>query len=173
MRLSTPNHAPAHVPRIPGTPTLPFRLANAPQTDTPATSARTGQDTAMPQSKSRVSDKKRLRPHDIGSENQLWQILRHIQVDDGLRFRRDAALGPYVADFYCAECQLVIESAARPHSGNSADTQRHAWMAERGLRVLRIWHRDVLNDPGAVKRAIQTAARSVAKERPGDDRSIL
>jgi very-short-patch-repair endonuclease len=47
-------------------------------------------------------------------------------------------LGPYFADFWCAAAQLVVELDGPSHFDRKAqDRQRDAWMAERGIAVLR------------------------------------
>ena len=38
----------------------------------------------------------------------MWQRLRAHRMG-GLKFRRQHPLGPFVADFYCAEQRLVVE----------------------------------------------------------------
>lgn len=41
------------------------------------------------------------------TENILWQKLRNNQL--GFKFRRQHPLKNYIADFYCHECNLIIE----------------------------------------------------------------
>ncbi|HKX90817.1 MAG TPA: DUF559 domain-containing protein [Sphingomicrobium sp.] len=40
-------------------------------------------------------------------EAMLWRLLRG--TPSGIRFRRQYAVGTYVADFYCPRAKLVIE----------------------------------------------------------------
>ena len=51
-------------------------------------------------------------------------------------FRRQQAIGPYVADFYCAKARLVVEIDGSGHGGNEAtvahDVHRDAYMREWG-----------------------------------------
>ncbi len=73
-------------------------------------------------------------------ERVLWNILKH-QREGGLTFRQQHPIGPYVLDFYCHAAELVIEiDSATFHRGSQVqrDQVRDAWMAERGLVVLRI-----------------------------------
>ena len=42
------------------------------------------------------------------AENRLWQELRGRKLD-GLRFRRQHALGRFIVDFYCVSAGLVVE----------------------------------------------------------------
>jgi len=78
----------------------------------------------------------------------LWQALRKGQLA-GLRFRRQHPVGPYILDFYCASARLAIEVDGLEHDTAEAahhDEQRRAWLAGRGIRVLRFIASDVLQD---------------------------
>jgi len=69
--------------------------------------------------------------------------LRRHQVN-GLKFRRQVPLGPYIADFYCASAKLVIEVDGISHINSDSDSIRDASMGQRGIRVVRVANRDVL-----------------------------
>ena len=56
---------------------------------------------------------KRLRRNMTPPEALLWQLLRRSPA--GIRFRRQYAIGPYVADFYCPAVKLVIEIDGQVH----------------------------------------------------------
>jgi very-short-patch-repair endonuclease len=43
-------------------------------------------------------------------ERKLWRILRSRQID-GHRFRRQAPLGRYIADFVCNEARLMMDDS--------------------------------------------------------------
>ena len=80
-------------------------------------------------------------------EVQLWQALRGGGLD-GLRFRRQHPVGPYVLDFYVAAVKLAVEvdGAAHDHPDQvRSDGMRDRWLAERHIRVLRINACDVLD----------------------------
>ena len=83
----------------------------------------------------------------------LWRELRALPV----RFRKQAPADPYVLDFYCAKAKLVIEVDGEAHDRGDRpvrDARRDAWLAERGIKTLRIPARDVLTDLDAVMRLI-------------------
>jgi very-short-patch-repair endonuclease len=66
-----------------------------------------------------------------------------------MKFKRQVAVGPYIADFLCAEDSLVVEIDGGQH-GAEQDAERDLWFVERGYRVLRFGNRDVLQDMSAV-----------------------
>jgi very-short-patch-repair endonuclease len=49
-----------------------------------------------------------LRNNATAPEAILWRILKGKQIE-GLKFKRQFGLGPYVLDFYCPEIKLCIE----------------------------------------------------------------
>jgi very-short-patch-repair endonuclease len=78
----------------------------------------------------------------------LWEPLRRGGLD-GMRFRRQHPVGPYVLDFYCAASRLAIEVDGVVHDLPGQmhhDNRRDAWLARRGIRTLRIAASDVLED---------------------------
>jgi very-short-patch-repair endonuclease len=94
-------------------------------------------------------------------EMLLWQILRVNRRD--LRFRKQHAIGPFVADFYCPAAKMVIEVDGAVHDARQdADLRRDAYMASLGLRVVRIPAADVLSDPQGVADGIYRLCESLA-----------
>ena len=73
-------------------------------------------------------------------ERKLWKVLRGEQL--GVKFSRQHPIGPYIADFYSREAQLVVEiDGVAAHSGAEAfeyDRARDTYMESLGLRVMRI-----------------------------------
>jgi very-short-patch-repair endonuclease len=64
---------------------------------------------------------------------------------DGVKFRRQHAIGPFIADFDCVSARLVIEVDGRVHSHQrGADKERQAYLEGLGLSVLRFTNEDVL-----------------------------
>ena len=65
-----------------------------------------------PYNKANIPLAKVLRKNMTPWENKLWyQFLRKYPV----RFQRQKAIGNYIADFYCAKAQLVIELDGGEH----------------------------------------------------------
>ena len=77
----------------------------------------------------------------------------------GLKFRRQVAIGPYVADFFCHGKQLVVELDGESHDYRGPDdVQRQQYMQREQLTVLRFTNHDVVHDPEAVLLAILKTA---------------
>ena len=85
---------------------------------------------------------------------------------DGLPFRRQVPLGPYIVDFLCAKQRLIIEVDGGKHAGANVDRTRTAWLEGRGFRILRFWNNDVLGNLDGVIEAILLVLRSEASPPP-------
>ena len=70
-------------------------------------------------------------------ERRLWHVfLKHLP----LTIHRQKVIGPYIADFYCAEKKLIIELDGSQHfekAGQEKDQERDAYMTTAGITVLR------------------------------------
>ena len=100
---------------------------------------------------------RRLRREQTDAETKLWQLLRDRQVE-GAKFRRQHPIPPYVVDFYCHQAGLVVEVDGGQHSDQRRyDEERSRFLEERGLRVLRFWNHEVLNETEAVLEKIWSA----------------
>ncbi|MDR0260325.1 MAG: endonuclease domain-containing protein [Comamonas sp.] len=100
----------------------------------------------------KVQQARALRQSPTTAEQLLWRHLRNRQLA-GAKFRRQHPLGPYILDFVCLEHGLVVEvdggqHAQAPHELH--DQQRTAWLQQQGLRVLRFWNHEVLQQTNEV-----------------------
>jgi len=79
----------------------------------------------------------------------LWLNLKGRRLN-GLHFRRQHPIGPYILDFYCDERRLAAEVDGEQHALRDhpqRDVVRDLWLAERGIATFRITARDVLASP--------------------------
>ena len=106
----------------------------------------------------RVRTARSLRLHQTDAEQKLWRHLRNRAVN-GLKFRRQVPLGPYVVDFVCFECKLIIEADGGQHADSSRDRVRDTYFKARGYKVLRFWNTDTLNNFDAVLALIDQAIK--------------
>ena len=103
---------------------------------------------------------RRLRAQPTAAEAKLWSLLRGRQVA-GLKFRRQAPVGRYVADFVCLRHRLIIEADGPFHAENAEhDVRRDAWLKSEGYRVLRFSNHVVATDKGGVVAAILRAVEA-------------
>jgi len=98
-----------------------------------------------------------LRKNPTDAERRLWYHLRRRGIG-GHRFRRQAAIGPYIVDFVSFEKRLIIELDGGQHAiDEDSDAERDAWMRSRGYEVLRFWDHEVFGDLEHVLSAIWRA----------------
>ncbi len=83
------------------------------------------------------------------AEARFWLYAKNRGIG-GLKFRRQVPVGPYVADFLCAERMLIVEIDGGQHADNAHDEVRDAFLVAEGYAVLRFWNHDVLADMVAV-----------------------
>ena len=96
-------------------------------------------------------------------EAHLWKLLRHRRFD-GLKFRRQVRIGPYITDFVSYGVQLVVEADGGAHRlREDADRERDIWLTSRGFTVLRFPNEVVLTSPSTVFAAITTASRQASR----------
>ncbi len=79
------------------------------------------------------------------AELRLWLRLRNRGLE-GYRFRRQAPLGPYIVDFFCAERRLVVEVDGDQHGFDAVgmrDAIRSRWIEQQGHTILRVSNHDV------------------------------
>ena len=74
-----------------------------------------------------------MRRAPTSSEAKLWELLRGRRLE-GLKFRRQAPVGRYVADFVCYRHRLIIEADGPFHDD---DAERDAWLSSQGFRIVR------------------------------------
>jgi very-short-patch-repair endonuclease len=123
----------------------------------------------MPDSPDRpVIRARELRREMTDAEKKLWWHLRRLSIEES-HFRRQAAIGPYFADFASHRYRLVIEVDGNGHgevTQASYDVERTAFLESRGYRVLRFWNNEVLTEIDAVMNAIYAALCRVAPPTP-------
>jgi len=99
---------------------------------------------------------KKLRGNMTDAEQRLWYRLRGHRFD-GIKFKRQVPIGPYIVDFACLNRKLVLEIDGDQHSESEADHHRDQWLRQRGFHVLRFWNNDVLKQTDSVLEAIMSA----------------
>lgn len=104
-----------------------------------------------------VKRARQLRKTQTDVERKLWSLLRGRQFE-GLKFRRQVPIGPYVADFACFDAKLIVELDGGQHGlQTKRDAARTARLAKNGFRVLRFWNTEFIENPEGVMTAIAYA----------------
>lgn len=100
-----------------------------------------------------------LRRNENAAERRMWSILRAKRMS-GFKFRRQHALGRYIADFICLKARLVIEVDGDTHGTDESpdlDAKRAEEIEQMGYRVIRFWNHEVLTATDDVAAAIFNA----------------
>ena len=90
-----------------------------------------------------VAFAKELRKNMTKEEKHLWyDFLRNYPI----KFTRQKVLGKYIADFYCAKANIVVELDGSQHyedMGLVKDENRTKYLNQYGITVIRISNLDV------------------------------
>ncbi len=97
-----------------------------------------------------------LRGGGTDAEHSLWQRLRAGRLN-GMKFRRQHPIPPCIVDFCCKANRLVVELDGSQHN-NTSDLERTNFLRSQGLKVMRFWNNEVLQETEAVPEAILIAA---------------
>ena len=87
----------------------------------------------------RTSRARSLRSKSTAAEDRLWSHLRDRQLG-GLKFVRQAPIGPYFVDFLCRKRKIVVEVDGGTHSTApevARDAARSSYLEAQGYRIFR------------------------------------
>lgn len=110
--------------------------------------------------------RRQLRKNPTEPERRLWAKIRNRQL--GVKFRRQHGIGEYIVDFYCSECNLVIEIDGESHFSSDAlanDAVRDRLLHELNLYVMRFTNREIIEDLNSVLSAIFEQVNSATTDR--------
>ena len=99
-----------------------------------------------------------MRKEATEAERKLWRHLR--DGGRGAKFRRQHPLGPFILDFYCHGARLVVEVDGGGHAGTKQaeyDYERSRALSAEGIRVLRFWNSEVMENVEGVLEKIRQA----------------
>ena len=119
-----------------------------------------------------VPNAKELRKNMTKEEKHLWyDFLRAYP----LRFYRQKVLGRYIADFYCAKANLVIELDGSGHyteEGKAYDGYRTEFLEEYGITVLRIPNPEIHRNFEGVCKYIDMIVEQAVQNNPSDNQGM-
>jgi len=97
-----------------------------------------------------------LRRTQTDAEKILWQRLRSARL--GAKFRRQYPVDGFILDFYRAEARIAVELDGGQHADLDRaryDRLRTELLGRRGLKVLRFWNTEVLQNIDGVLESIR------------------
>lgn len=103
-----------------------------------------------------VDSARRLRREATNAEALLWELLRDRQLG-GWKFRRQVPMPPFILDFYCSKARLVVELDGGHHAEPAhaqADEERSRKLDLLGIRVVRLWNGEVMEETEGVMERI-------------------
>jgi very-short-patch-repair endonuclease len=105
------------------------------------------------------AEARRLRHNMTPAEKTLWEALRGKKLD-GLKFRAQHPVGPFILDFWCPSVKLVVELDGGVHRDQQDyDDARTKQLESYGYRVIRFTNEQVLTDLPSVLERIRSAAK--------------
>ena len=107
---------------------------------------------------------KQLRNEMTASEQLLWQFLKLERK--GVKFRRQHAIGIYVADFYCHKAKLVIELDGSVHDNPEVaerDVLREQDLKKWGYTIIRFNTKEVFGNVESVVNEIRRITNEIIK----------
>jgi len=121
-----------------------------------------------------------LRKNPTPSEKRLWEVLRR-KSRSGFKFLRQHPvfyridkdwIEYYIADFYCAKLQLIIEADGKIHDDKKErDHDRDAKLLSKGIKVIRIQN-EALADMNLTINLISRIIMDRKTEIEGDKHSL-
>jgi len=111
-----------------------------------------------------IGRRRELRRNATRAEVLLWACLRKCQLD-GRGFRRQHSIGPYIVDFYCPECRVIVELDGAGHFGlgnAGRDDARRKFLESLGCKILRFENEQVVKNRKWVIESIRALLRATA-----------
>jgi 16S rRNA processing protein RimM len=119
-----------------------------------------------------MAEESRVHPRAIGqaralrrkatpAERALWRAL---SSHGEIKFRRQAPIGPYIADFACMAAKLVIEIDGGAHNAPDVslrDAKREEWFRTQRFEVVRLKNADVLREAKQIAAHLHTKASAL------------
>jgi very-short-patch-repair endonuclease len=105
---------------------------------------------------------KELRRPMTRAEVILWTRLQKRQVQ-GLHFRRQHPVAPYIPDFSCVKARLIVEVDGATHSTEDErghDERRRQYLEEQGWTILRVWNDEIYRNENGVVETMMDWARA-------------
>ncbi|WP_342749171.1 endonuclease domain-containing protein [Sphingomonas fennica] len=104
-----------------------------------------------------------MRGNPTEPEKRLWRHLSNSQLD-GHKFRRQAVIHGWIADFLCPRKGLIVKVDGDTHEP-VADARRDAALAALGYRVVRVTNGEVMGNMDGVLRLLRETLETMPDRR--------
>jgi very-short-patch-repair endonuclease len=107
-----------------------------------------------------------LRKNQTQAEILLWSKLRSRNLS-GCKFRRQHPIDNVILDFYCCKTHLAIEIDGGHHADEAImknDEERTAYLNQKGIKLIRFWNHDVLENLDDVLAEIDATLQDIMKK---------
>jgi very-short-patch-repair endonuclease len=114
-----------------------------------------------------------LRANATSAERAIWYLVRGHRLN-GVGFRRQTPIGPYIVDFVSHAAKLVVEIDGGQHYENAheaRDARRDKFLRSKGSRVLRFSNHEVMTNSEGVWGVIAAAVGSAVAPTPSSPAS--
>jgi len=105
-----------------------------------------------------------MRRNPTEPEKRLWRVLSNAQLA-GFKFRRQAVIGRYIADFVCVQKALIVEVDGDTHSDPVVEARRDAALAGFGYTVLHVTNADVMANMEGVREQLLATLQTLPDAR--------
>jgi very-short-patch-repair endonuclease len=109
---------------------------------------------------------RKLRNNSTKSERELWKYLKGRQMK-GYDFHRQKPIDEYIVDFFCPKLMLAIELDGYSHlleGYQQKDRRKEYELMQFGVKTIRFWDDEVLDDIDNVLRALESMIEEREKE---------
>ena len=103
-----------------------------------------------------------LRRSATDAERKFWATVRNRQID-GYKFRFQATIEPFIADFLCVEARLIVEIDGGQHN-EQADAFRTRFLKGKEYRVVHFWNNEVLQNLDGVIEVVRAVLAAPKKK---------
>ena len=102
---------------------------------------------------------RRMRREPTEPEKRLWRQLSNSQLG-GFKFRRQAAIPPFIVDFFCPAKGLIVEVDGETHE-SAEDATRDQLFADRGFSTIRFTNAEVISNMDGVLTTLLRSLREL------------
>lgn len=104
---------------------------------------------------------RRMRKKPTNAENLLWNEIKNKKLN-GIKFRRQHALGYFIVDFYTRDFNLIIEIDGSIHEGKvEEDKDRQTFLERSDFKVIRFRNEEIQNSMKSVLERILDGCKIV------------